>query len=421
MKKIRLNNSKSIQARILILQAIAAIDDSGFDFDCEGDCDFDCVCDDIDELYAALNSIVECSRSQQTQCADIFIEKSGTALRFILALCASTKGSYKISLGDRLSERPIKPLVDALVQLGADIQCDTADSLSILTVNGKTLQGGAVNIDASVSSQFISALMLIAPQMEQGIEINLKGKSVSNKYIHLTADIISKMGGKVYFLENKIVVPYFIVSNSEIDIEKCWSSATIWFALMAVLQCDDFLLEGLNLNSLHPDRAVVEQFAKLGVGAKQDNEGVILFYNKELSANKNVEIELKQSILEIDFNNNPDAVMAFAVAACLCAKPFRLSGVSTLKDKECDRAMALIAECRKCDFLLEMNGADDLVWNGEIVGDESEIPTTVCCYNDHRMAMVLALLQLRENIIIDSPEVVSKSYPYFWSELQKFF
>jgi 3-phosphoshikimate 1-carboxyvinyltransferase len=329
------------------------------------------------------------------------LKASGTALRFFTAYCAVTEGEWVLSGTERLCERPIRPLVDALRGMGAEIEYVEREGFAPLRIVGRKLKGGRVRLDASLSSQFASALMLISDKVEGGVEIEYEGDVASQSYIRLTENVIEKYRSGVRYSG-----------------ERDWSSATVWYAVMAVLKEGRFLFEGLSLDSCQPDRRIVEVFEKLGVKTKAVENGV--------------EIESGGVVvdkLELDCKNMPDAVMYIAVAACLLGVEFEISGVETLRVKESDRIEALINEMRKCGYLIQciMHNAQctifvehesrhkEVIHNSQLDGQVPRIKT----YNDHRIAMSMAVVGLVREIEIENREVVNKSYPEFWREFDR--
>jgi 3-phosphoshikimate 1-carboxyvinyltransferase len=329
------------------------------------------------------------------------LKASGTALRFMTAYCAVTEGEWVLSGTERLCERPIRPLVDALRGMGAEIEYVEKEGFAPLRIVGRKLKGGRVRLDASLSSQFASALMLISDKVEGGVEIEYEGDVASQSYIRLTENVIEKYRSGVRYSG-----------------ERDWSSATVWYAVMAVLKEGRFLFEGLSLDSCQPDRRIVEVFEKLGVKTKAVENGV--------------EIESGGVVvdkLELDCKNMPDAVMYIAVAACLLGVEFEISGVETLRVKESDRIEALINEMRKCGYLIQciMHNAQctifvehesrhkEVIHNSQLDGQVPRIKT----YNDHRIAMSMAVVGLIREIEIENREVVNKSYPEFWREFDR--
>ena len=340
------------------------------------------------------------AKGSKTFGSTLNLKASGTALRFLTAFCAVTEGSFLLTGSKRLCERPIKPLVDALREMGADIEYVDKEGFAPLRIRGKALKGGRVSLDASVSSQFVSALMLIADRVEGGVEIEYEGNVASQSYIKLTESVIERYKRGV------------CCSG-----EKDWSSATVWYAAMAVLKRGKFLLEGLRLDSCQPDRAIVEVFEKLGVKTTEVENGV------EIESNGVVVDKLV-----LDCKNMPDAVMYIAVAACLLGVDFEISGVETLRVKESDRIEALITEMRKCGYIIQctMHNSQCTIFAEQKSQPEGVMHNAQCTdlvkietYDDHRVAMAMAVVGLTREIEIENPEVVNKSYPGFWEEMKK--
>ncbi len=390
--------SKSVRARELVLDAL-----NGREIEVEEEND------DIFVLSRALyNSQFTIHNSQLSDKSDwsdesdnsqfsiLNLRDSGTALRFMTAFCAVSEGEYVLTGSKRLCERPIKPLVDTLCRMGAKIEYIDKEGFAPLRIKDGKLKGGKVSLDASLSSQFVSALMLIADRVEGGIDIEYEGDVASEAYIRLTEKVIER-----YRRGER---------RSE---EKDWSSATVWYAAMAVLRKGRFLLEGLSLDSCQPDRAIVDVFEKLGVRTIETERGVIIEANGDIVDK-----------LVVDCKNMPDAVMYIAVAACVLGVDFEISGIETLRVKESDRIEALITEMRKCGYLIQctihnvqctMHNAQYMIYDEQIAMQKPLIKT----YNDHRVAMAMAVVGLVREIDIENPEVVSKSYPGFWEEMRK--
>ena len=383
--------SKSVRARELVLDAL-----NGREIEVEEEND------DIFVLSRALyNSqfIIHNSQlsdqsdyskwSDNTQLLTLNLKASGTALRFLTAYCAVSEECFLLTGSKRLCERPIRPLVDALRGMGAEIEYVEKEGFAPLRIRGRKLRGGKVRLDASVSSQFASALMLIADRVEGGIDIEYEGDVASEAYIRLTEGVIERYKRGV--------------CNSG---ERDWSSATVWYAMMAVLKRGEFRFLGLSLDSLQPDKAIVEVFEKLGVKTKEIEGGVAIEWS-------GCEVDK----LELNCENMPDAVMYIVVAACLLGVEFEISGVKTLRLKESDRVEAMIVEMRKCGYVLKYDEIDMIYWDGERA--ECENVPFINTYNDHRVAMSMAVVGLVRELEIENLDVVSKSYPKFWEEMGK--
>ena len=367
--------SKSVRARELVLDALA-----GEKIEIE---------DDNDDIFVLSRALKQCKGHSMQLDVELDLHHSGTALRFLTAYCAVSEGEFVLRGSQRLCERPMKPLVDALLAMGADISYVDKEGFAPLRIKGKRLRGGRVRLDASVSSQFASALMLITDKVDGGVEIEYDGNVVSQSYIRLTESVIERYKRG-------------ICKSGESD----WSSATVWYAVMAILKRGEFRFWGLSLESVQPDRVIVDVFEKLGVKTKEIEGDVAIKWSG-----------CKVDKLELNCENMPDAVMYIVVAACLLGVEFEISGVKTLRVKESDRIEALMTEMRKCGYELKYDEIGKICWLGERC--EVENVPHINTYNDHRIAMSMAVVGLMREIEIEDPEVVNKSYPSFWSEFDK--
>ena len=367
--------SKSVRARELVLDALA-----GEKIEIE---------DDNDDIFVLSRALKQCKEHSMQLDVELDLHYSGTALRFLTAYCAVSEGEFVLRGSQRLCERPMKPLVDTLLAMGADISYVDKEGFAPLRIKGKRLRGGRVRLDASVSSQFASALMLITDKVDGGVEIEYDGNVVSQSYIRLTESVIERYKRG-------------ICKSGESD----WSSATVWYAVMAILKRGEFRFWGLSLESVQPDRVIVDVFEKLGVKTKEIEGGVAIEWSG-----------CKVDKLELNCENMPDAVMYIVVAACLLGVEFEISGVKTLRVKESDRIEALMTEMRKCGYELKYDEIGKICWLGERC--EVENVPHINTYNDHRIAMSMAVVGLMREIEIEDLEVVNKSYPSFWSEFDK--
>ncbi len=391
---IQLPNSKSVLARIAVMRAVAG----GAVVLCDG-------CDDVRVIVSALNVILEADDGV----VEVDVHQSGTALRLLTAFCATRRGVFEITGDDRLCQRPVKPLVDALRSMGASIAYLQHEGYAPLRISGGGLRGGRVAVDASVSSQFVTALMLVAPSLSGGLIIDLQGKQVSGSYISLTAQLMRDAGVAVECNGSQIVVPqssYNIENLPITDVD--WSAAAVWYAVMSVMCNGDLLLSGLDSRSSQPDVAVAEIFAKLGVVSRQTPKGVVI--------SRSMGNSIVDSDFTIDMSGNPDVVMPLVAALLLKDITFCIKGISTLRLKESDRIAALIAEMGKLGYELQEE-CGLLVWRGgkSVVNE----PVTLDSHNDHRIAFTAAIMSLRHKIEITGAESVVKSYPNFWQEFEK--
>lgn len=402
MVSIQLPYSKSIRARVAIINALSGASSRW--------------CNDSDDtriIVSALSEIDAVSTGNDSDGKPIAIDlhHSGTALRFLLAYCAAKSGAAVILTGSpRLCQRPIADLVAALRNLGADIEYLENEGFAPVLVRGKKLTVGEVSLSADVSSQFVSALMLIAPCLDNGLTVNLIGKQVSQPYIRLTEYVMKRCGVSVEYSGDRIrILPgkYDVGKIETLGNERDWSAAMMWFAAVAITR-KPLLLQNLSSDSKQPDRMAAQVFAVMGVTSRQTPDGVMVEWD-----------ETKRNCwFRVDCNDIPDSVIPIVVAAVLADIKFDIDGIETLKSKECDRANALVEELYNLGYLLEYNGVDRLKWRGERVVQKDEIPT-LRCHSDHRMAMALSLFRLVRKVELDHPEVVSKSYDMFYNELNK--
>ncbi len=337
------------------------------------------------------------------------IGHAGTAMRFLTAFLAKVVGEWEITGSERMQQRPIAILVDALNQLGAKIEYLKNEGCPPLKIFGSHLKGQTIELDGSVSSQYISALLLIAPTIENGLTLKLKGNITSQSYIKLTLELMAQFGIEYRWNGNEIIVPEQNYFARDFTCEADWSGASYWYQIMAMADSGEVLLENLHLKSLQGDANIADWFGQFGVSSTQTENGVLL------SKTENIQPES----LVLDFIENPDVAQTMA---CLCVAkniPFLFSGLKTLKIKETDRIAALQNELAKFGAELSEPEHGKLQWNGLINPElKQEIPI-IKTYHDHRMAlafapMAIAGLQLQ----IDDPMVITKSYPGFWEDLE---
>ena len=391
--QIKLPASKSISNRALILNALAY---SPYDIQNLSDCD------DTRVMVKALGS----------NNTTFDIGAAGTAMRFLTAFLSKTVGEWTITGSERMRNRPIKLLVDALNSLGAKVEYVDKEGYPPLKIYGSALMGGEISLNGGVSSQYISALMMIAPYMQNGLEIKLEGNVISVPYIRMTMSMMKEFGVSVIFDNNRIEIKPQTYLPIQYKVESDWSAASYWYEILSIAGKGQIMLEGLNQNSYQGDSKVAELFEQLGVKTEYKDEGVLLISTQKYT-----------SKFEYDFVNQPDLAQTFAVTCCLKNIPFVFSGLQSLKIKETDRIAALINELKKLGFVLFEPAEGQLAWNGEksptkLPKLEANTPS-ICTYEDHRMAMAFAPAALLTPIEIEEPQVVSKSYPDFWNDLEK--
>lgn len=386
---IDLPSSKSISNRVLIINALAQ-----GEFIPQNLSD----CDDTSVMIKTLNSAENV----------IDIMAAGTAMRFLTAYLSVSSGDKIITGTKRMQQRPIQILVDALRELGADIEYIGTKGFPPLRIKGSTLSGGDITMKGSVSSQYISALLMIAPLLKDGLRLHLSGEIVSKPYINLTLKLMKDFGANVEWASDGLIN---VESKSYISrpfvVESDWSAASYWYQMVALSQRAEVELLGLFADSYQGDCKVAEIFEHLGVTTTFTEKGVIL---------RKTAITAKT--LDYDFVEQPDLAQTFVVTCALLGMPFRFSGLQSLKIKETDRIAALIKEMSKLGYLLKEENDSVLYWKGEY--KMPDVIPAIDTYEDHRMAMAFApaCLKMRE-IRINNPQVVSKSYPGYWEDLKK--
>lgn len=401
--EIKLPASKSISNRALVISALAAKSDTDSLILPENLSD----CDDTEVIVKALHDMPEV----------IDIKAAGTAMRFMTAYLSTLDGETHIITGtERMKHRPIKILVDALRHLGAQIEYVGEEGYPPLKITGKNLRGGKLNIPGSVSSQYISALLMIGPSLEKGLTLTLDGEIVSRPYIDLTVCTMRDFGADVEWtnvdtLEVKPTpykpTPYYI--------ENDWSASSYWYQMMAMYCNEDskVVLSGLMDGSRQGDSQVKYLYSLLGIktafGTKEQlkpTTATLSCHNRSLPR------------MDFDFTHQPDLAQTLIATCLACGMHFYFRGLASLKIKETDRIEAMKTEMRRFGFVMYDYNDSELRWDGERC--EPEADAVVQTYDDHRMAMAIAPMSvILGPITINNPEVVSKSYPHFWEDLRK--
>lgn len=339
--------------------------------------------------------------------AIVDIHHAGTAMRFLTAFFAVNEGREVVLTGSqRMQERPIKVLVEALGQLGAQISYEKEEGYPPIRIKGQKITASKVSIPANVSSQYISALSLVAPKLENGIEITLVGDITSVPYIKMTLALLNDLDIQTSFEGNVIrVYPKQQVESKVMTVESDWSSASYFFSLVALADTASIALTSYKENSLQGDSALVEIYKQMGVNSRFENNTLLL----------EKQPDFKFETVNFDLNNTPDIAQTIVVTCFGLGIGCHLTGLHTLKIKETDRLEALRIEMTKL-------GANISVTNDSLTlvpTEKINSNVTIATYNDHRMAMAFAPLALKVPIIIENAEVVSKSYPDFWEDMKK--
>jgi 3-phosphoshikimate 1-carboxyvinyltransferase len=335
------------------------------------------------------------------------IHHAGTAMRFLTAYFAVNEGREVILTGSqRMTERPIKVLVEALQQLGAQISYEKEEGYPPIRVKGQKITANKVTIPANVSSQYISALLLVAPKLENGIELTLEGEITSIPYIKMTLALLNEIGIETHFTGNTILIKPLTTSPKPqtLTVESDWSSASYFFSLVALSNEASISLSSYKQSSLQGDSALVKIYEQMGVKTHFDENKMTLVKQPNFKFER----------LNLDLNNTPDIAQTIVVTSLGLGIGCHLTGLHTLKIKETDRLEALRIELTKLGAKISVTNDSLTLEATHHINSNVKIAT----YNDHRMAMAFAPLALKVPIEIENAEVVSKSYPDFWEDLR---
>ena len=401
---LQITGSKSETNRLLLLQALypnLTIENTSNS-------------DDSEVMAKAL------STACQTELVEV--HHAGTAMRFLTAFFAIQENREVVLTGSsRMKERPIKILVDALRQLGAEITYELNEGFPPIRIIGKKLIQNKVSLYADVSSQYISALLLIAPKLENGIELTLIGEITSIPYIKMTLSLLNEIGVETSFVGNLISVKPLVTPSmssraqsrdegpnpKSLIVESDWSSASYYYSIVALSEIGTSItLSSYKKNSLQGDSVLVEIYKKLGVETK---------YNSDNSISISKSFNIQPKTINLNLNNAPDIAQTIAVTCFGLGLDCHLEGLQTLKIKETDRLEALKNELEKLGAKVSTTDESLTLVSTGILRSNIKIKT----YQDHRMAMAFAPLAVKTEIVIEDAAVVSKSYPDFWNDLKK--
>ena len=404
---ISISGSKSETNRLLLLQALyptISIEKASDSDDSEV----------MQQAFTVFNA-----PNNQQQVPIIDVHHAGTAMRFLTAYFAIQENRTVVLTGsDRMKERPIQILVTALRQLGADIEYLENDGFPPLKIKGKKITTAEVSLEANVSSQYLSALLLIAPKLENGLKLTLEGQITSLPYIKMTLELLNQIGVQTNFEGNEISVCHKSqVTSHQFIVESDWSSASYWYSIVALSEIGTQIsLSSYKKNSLQGDSALVEFYKDFGLETifNEDNSITI---SKIMNCHSNDSEQAKQlSIVDYQLNNCPDIAQTIAVTCFGLGIACELTGLHTLKIKETDRLEALKTELSKLGAKVTVSNESLALEASDFIATNIEIDT----YQDHRMAMAFAPLAIKVPIVIRNAEVVSKSYPDFWNDLTQF-
>jgi 3-phosphoshikimate 1-carboxyvinyltransferase len=388
--EIPLPSSKSISNRLLVISAlssgkikVANVSDS----------------DDTKTMLRLLNSKDEVKDAGH----------AGTTMRFLTAYYSQSEEEVIMTGTERMKNRPIGELVKSLQALGAEIEYLEKEAFPLLKIRGRKLKGGHLKIDSGISSQYISAILMIAPLFDAGLQLELTGDTISSSYIDMTIALMKESGAEVSKQGNQIRVSSRPYGKAEIEVEPDWSSASYWFMMAGLHPKSNILLKGLKNQSYQGDAQITAMFDNLGVSSEFTTEGLRLRHS-----------EVKMSTFRYDFRENPDMVQSF-VPYCIARDiSFYFSGCRSLRIKETDRVAALYNELLKFGVEISFSEDGDLIWWDAKTKPDWNRKVLIETYKDHRMALGFAPLAIKSGeITINDPEVVSKSYPGFWEDLRK--
>ena len=391
---LNIPGSKSISNRLLIMKAL---EQSPVHFPGLSDAD------DTVRLRQSLKMIKTCKRSGIPMVVDT--GHAGTVMRFLTAFLAQYPGKWLLTGSERMQQRPIGGLVDILKQMGAETEYTKKEGNPPLLITGKRLSGGEYEPEASISSQFITALMLIAPRLKTALTLHFKEEPVSFSYIGMTAKLMERTGADIEVTPKKITIKPSAYKLKQIAVEPDWSSAAFWYELVAVAGNIKITLPGLTVDSIQGDRALADVFTYLGVTTDEDEQGITLYKNGKT-----------KKTLDYNYSNCPDIVPAVMATCSALGVRAVFRGIEHLRYKESDRIEKMQQELGKTGTEIVAEGDTYKL----IPGKNPQKPLTFETHNDHRLAMSLApLAAAYKEVTVSDPGVVVKSYPGYWKELEK--
>ena len=386
---IYLNSSKSESNRLLIIKALSEMEIT------------------IKNLSKANDSVLLKNLLESENLVVWDAQDAGTSFRFLTSFLAIKKEHVVLSGTERMKQRPVKVLVDALNKIGAEILYLENEGFPPIYVKGKINQvKNKLDIPGDISSQYISSLLLIAPLLEKGIEINIEEPFYSRPYVNMTLNLMNSFGIKSEVKGNKISIKNQEFSSGSYIVESDWSAASYWYSILSISDnINNLTLQGLKKKSNQGDSVISELMKSFGVNTQYKEDGIVL-----------TKIKFDTEEIELDFRDCPDLAQTILVVAAYHKIKLKVSGVESLKIKETDRLLAMKNELKKigCDFYEEDN-----YWVLEKRSREIDDELSIDTYKDHRMAMAFAPLASKKSIIINDPNVVIKSYPTYWEDLKK--
>ena len=386
---IGLESSKSISNRLLIIKEL-----------CKTKFEIQNLSNSKDTEI--LNELLDSFKTRK----DINCEDAGTALRFAVAFLTTKKGTWKVLGSKRMHERPIKPLIDCLIELGAEIKYLEKEGFPPIEIKSKKLKSKKLSLPGDISSQFISALLMVAPTIENGLILEITSKVLSKPYIDMTLDLMRQFGIE-HSWENKLIKveqQNYLAKN--IKIENDWSAASFWYSFLALSKSGEIKIPNLYANSIQGDSVLSSIYLKLGIKTEFNKDSIVI--NKT----KNIAKEI-----ELDLSNHPDLALPIIVTCSGLGIKAHLMGLESLKIKESNRLECIKKELEKFNVICSISDSSiKIKENQNIVQPKS----TIECHNDHRIAMSIAPLCMKVNSIkFDNKNIVNKSYPKFWEDFDR--
>lgn len=395
MQEFKVPSSKSISNRLLIIKYLSQSDKT------------------IKNLSLADDTILMqniLSQIDTNPSKLIFTDNAGTVTRFIISLLALKHGIWQIDADPQMRERPIKPLLDTLKSLGAEIMyLKNEYKLPIKVIGGNLIGGKTINIESNKSSQFLSSLLLISPYIKGGLSINIDKDMVSKPYLQMTIALMKESGAKIHESENQLIINSSEYNFKETEVENDWSSACFAFEKLCILHGEDIFIQNLYPNSLQADSIAIRYFSYFGIKATFENNGLRISYKKE-------NISREKELL-FDIKDCPDIFPSLVMSALFSEKRVIFKGIESLEFKESNRIQAMAKGLKKIGGKVILD-EDSFIVDGFLTKELTEKTILIKTYDDHRIAMTFAIAALKyPNIQLDNKDCVSKSFPMFWENI----
>ena len=386
---IDLESSKSISNRLLIIKALCKTKFEIQNLSNAKDTKI------LNELLDSFNKRI-----------DLNCEDAGTALRFVIAFLATKEGIWKVSGSKRMHDRPVKPLIDCLKDLGAEIKYLEKEGFPPIEIKSKKLKSKKLSLPGDISSQFISALLLVAPTIENGLTLEITSKVLSKPYIDMTLGLMSEFGIEYSWENNVIKVEQQNYLTKNIEVENDWSAASFWYSFLALSKSGEVKIPNLYAKSLQGDSVLSSIYLKLGIKTEFNEDSIVLYKTKNIAKE-----------LELDLSNYPDLALPIIVTCCGLGIKAHLMGLESLKVKESNRLECIKKELEKFNVISSISDYSIKIKKNQKIVQPTSI---IECHNDHRIAMSIAPLCMKvDSIKFDNKEVVNKSYPKFWEDFDR--